>query len=62
MFYAAMVMKESHNSGPMDTGDNGYDVAEELPGELPKEIVERLEALQRQLGRLGTSGAYPGLR
>src|SRR5918912_2855378 len=52
MFYAAMVMKESHNNGPIDTGDNGYAVAGELPTELPKEIVERLEALQRQLGRL----------
>jgi chromosome segregation ATPase len=52
MFYAAMVMKESPNSDPIDTGDNGYDVAGKLPKELPKEIVERLEDLQRHLGRL----------
>ena len=52
MFDAAMVMKESHHNSPIDTGDNGYEVVGELPRDLPKEIVERLEALQRQLGRL----------
>lgn len=48
MFYAAMVMNKSHNNGPIDAG---YDV-DGKSGELSKEIVERLEALQRQLGRL----------
>ena len=52
MFYAAMVMKEPHHNSPIDTGDDGYDVVGELPRELPKEIVQRLEALQASSGAL----------
>jgi hypothetical protein len=36
MFYAAMLTKESHPNGPIDTGDIVTVVAGELPRELPK--------------------------
>lgn len=40
----------STSNGPLNN-DRGYEVAGELPEELPKGLVERLEDLQRQLGR-----------
>ncbi len=51
MLYAGAAMGELHtNNGPLNN-DRGYQVAGELPDELPKGLVERLEDLQRQLGR-----------
>jgi hypothetical protein len=36
MFYAAMLTKESHHNGPIETSDIVTVVAGKLPRELPK--------------------------
>jgi chromosome segregation ATPase len=51
MLYAAAAMQELHaDNGPANS-DPAYDVVGELPEELPRGLVERLEDLQRRLGR-----------
>ena len=51
MLYAALAMSEVHiNNGPLESLPN-HDISGELPEELPRGLVERLEDLQRRLGR-----------
>src|SRR5215216_5081988 len=54
MLYAGEAVGELHTgNGPLTDDDlvNREVVGEELPEELPKGIVQRLEDLQRRLGR-----------
>src|ERR687885_757378 len=52
MTYAALAMSEVHtNNGPLESLPNHDIISGELPEELPRGLVERLEDLQRRLGR-----------
>ena len=52
MLYAALAMSEVHtNNGPLESLPNHDIISGELPEELPRGLVERLEDLQRRLGR-----------